>query len=125
MMGDTAVLKVGLPLPLKNILLKGVCKRINIINYCGMYLGLNLKQAGNGFFKGTCPFCTKANDFYLSKESGKCFCSSCFMEADFFDLVGHKWEFDLSFTFNLLAWEFERIDALLASRPVTSSGGKS
>ena len=107
-MTSTPAVTVELPTCFRNILLKGVCERINIITYCNVYLKLGFKAEENGIYKGKCPFCCNAGSLLCSKVAGMFLCKSCGKKVDFFDLVTNAWEYDLSFTFKLLALQFHQ-----------------
>lgn len=92
---------------MKNIFLKEVCSRLDIINYCNYFLNLELKQTNGTVYKGSCPWCGKKEVFFCHKTAGTCYCESCETIADFFDIITTHWNLDLSLLLNLLAWQLE------------------
>lgn len=93
---------------MRALLLKQVTSRMDIINYCNYFLNLELKQTKGTVYKGSCPWCGKKEVFCCHKTAGTCYCESCETMADFFDIITKHWNFDLSFSLNLLAWQLEK-----------------
>jgi hypothetical protein len=93
---------------MRTILLEEICRRFHIINYCNHFFNLDLKQMDGAGHRGTCPWCCKKEVFMCNKTTGTCYCESCGILADFFDIITKHWNFDLSFSLKLVAWQLEK-----------------
>ena len=93
---------------MRAMLVKRVSSRMDIIKYCNSFLNLELKLINRAVYKGSCPWCGKKEVFFCYKTAGTCCCDSCKIIGDFFDIITIHWNFDLSFSLNLLAWQLEK-----------------
>ena len=107
-MNKLHITNTNFSLYMKNIFLKQVASRLDIINYCNYFLNLELKQTNKAIYKGSCPWCGKKEVFFCHKEAGTCICESCETIADFFDIITTHWGLDLSLLLNLLALQLEK-----------------
>lgn len=90
---------------MRALLLEQVTNHLDIIKYCNSFLNLELKPVNGVVSRGTCPWCGKTEVFCCHKTAGTCYCESCETMADFFDIITKHWNFDFSFSLDLLALE--------------------
>lgn len=118
-MNKSQTIKPPLVPYMRALLLEQVTSRLDIIKYCNSFLYLELKQAIEPVYKGICPWCGKTEVFCCHKTAGTCYCESCETMADFFDIITKHWNFDFSFSLDLLALELEK-----AGKAPGSGGGE-
>ena len=84
---------LSIPLYMKSILLKEICRRMDIIGWLNRRMGLELEATKKfaEIYQGLCPFCRgKKKRFFCDSETGYCACDSCWQMADFFKLAAFE-----------------------------------
>lgn len=101
-MTDYTQEKITLAPYMRALLLKEICRRMDIISYCQNILNIPLKESIKGIFDGDCPFCNDLKTFGITKGTGKCFCNACKTKGDFLTLMCKMENYDLNSVLHML-----------------------
>ena len=85
-----------LPPFLRKLLLREICRCMDITRYCTMELGLYLAGEMRDFYSGFCPYCWKKNAYLLHKKTGLFVCRACRKKSDFIAFLGERKGYDTS-----------------------------
>ena len=106
-MTDTTQNKMTLSPYMRSLLLKEICRRIDIIDYCHYWFHLTFKKSIKDTFTGDCPFCSGKKSFAINSITGKSYCMICRKEKDFLTLMSTKDRIDLNSTLHRLSGYLE------------------
>jgi len=87
---------------MRGLLLKEICNRISIIDYCRYSLHISLTKNIRDTFTGDCPYCKGHESFVINEVTGRIYCMGCRKEEDFLALAQTKWGESLTSTLDML-----------------------
>jgi len=87
---------------MRGLLLKEICRRISIIDYCRYSLHISLTKNIRDTFTGDCPYCEGHESFVINEVTGRIYCMACRKEEDFLALAQTNYGYSLTSTLDML-----------------------
>jgi len=87
---------------MRGLLVKEICRHINIIDYCRYTLHISLTKNIRDTFTGDCPYCEGHESFVINEVTGRIYCMACRKEEDFLGLAQMNYDDSLTSTLDML-----------------------
>jgi hypothetical protein len=108
---------------MRGLLVKEICRHIDIIGYCRYVLHISLTKNIRDTFTGDCPYCEGHESFVINEVTGRIYCMACRKEDDFLGLAQMDYGSNLTSTLNMLTGYAEGADERRRKAYAAYAGG--